>query len=163
MEQDEFVSVFRNYLHPVSLYLSRRVPVQEVEDLAAEIFEIAWRKKNSCPEGMELAWLYRIAGFVVANFRRKAIRRIVFLPILDHDFAAPSAEDVALNGSELSEAFNLLGAADRQILSLLGFEQLDISEIALALGTSTNTATKRISRARERLAINLAKAQSELN
>lgn len=163
MEQDEFVSVFRNYLQPVSLYLSRRVPVQEVEDLAAEIFEIAWRKKNSCPEGMELAWLYRIAGFVVANFRRKAIRRIVFLPILDHDFAAPSAEDVALNGSELSEAFNLLAAADRQILSLLVFEQLNISEIALALGTSTNTATKRISRARERLAINLAKAQSELN
>lgn len=161
MEQDEFVSVFRSYLRPVSLYLSRRVPIQDVEDLAAEIFEIAWRKKTSCPEGMELAWLYRISGFVVANYRRRAIRRIVFLPLFDQDLAAPSAEDVALTGSDLSEAFNSLSAADRQVLSLLVFEELNTSEIALALGISANTASKRLERARTRLALKLSQVRSD--
>ena len=162
MEQDEFVSVFRSYLKPVSLYLTRRVASQDVEDLAAEIFEIAWRKKDSCPEGMELAWLYRISGFVVSNHRRKVNRRVVFLPLFDQDQAAPSAEDVALKGTELSLAFNALAPADRQVLSLLVFEQLSITEIAITLGISANTTSKRIERARERLSLKLSEAKSDL-
>ncbi|NDC49655.1 MAG: sigma-70 family RNA polymerase sigma factor [Micrococcales bacterium] len=162
MDRDQFVTLFRAHLQDVSKYLSRRVDRDQVEDLASEIFEIAWRKKADCPEGMELAWLYKIAGFVVSNHRRKAVNRIIHLPILDTDKSAPSAEDMALDGSGVATAFASLSGSDRQLLSLLVFEELSIKEISVVLGTSENTTSQRLKRARERLAANLASQLSDI-
>jgi len=162
MDSNQFVTVFRAHLQDISKYLSRRVDRDQVEDLASEIFEIAWRKKVDCPEGMELAWLYKIAGYVVSNHRRKAVNRIIHLPILDTDKSAPSAEDMALDGSGVAIAFAALSGSDRQLLSLLVFEELSIKEIAVVLGTSENTTSQRLKRARERLSANLASQLSDV-
>lgn len=151
MDQQEFVATFREHLAPLSKYLTRRVDRSEVEDLASDVFEIAWRKRHSCPAGMELAWLYRIAGFVVANHRRKQSRRGPSLQLLETDAAAPSAEDLALASSALSLAFDSLSMTDRQILSFIAFEDLSIAEVAVVLGISANSASQRIKRARTRL------------
>ena len=161
MDQQEFVATFREHLAPLSKYLTRRVDRSDVEDLAADVFEIAWRKRGSCPEGMQLAWLYKIAGFVVANHRRKQNRRGVSMQLLDTDAAAPSAEDLALSNGNLADAFASLSDADRQVLSLVAFEGLGIGEAAVALGVSANTASQRIKRARERLARKLSEALSD--
>lgn len=161
MDQVQFVATFRSHLQDISKYLTRRVEVSQVEDLASEIFEIAWRKRDSCPEGFELAWLYKIAGFVVSNHRKKLSRRAITVPLLDHDRSAPSAEDVALDGSSVAQAFDELSAKDRQVLSLLVFEQLSIKEIAVVLGTTENNTSQRLKRARERLANNLKQQLSE--
>jgi len=162
MHRDQFVTLFRAHLQDVSKYLSRRVDRDQVEDLASEIFEIAWRKKADCPQGMELAWLYKIAGFVVSNHRRKAVNRIIHLPILETDKSAPSAEDMALDGSGVAIAFASLSGSDRRLLSLLVFEELSIKEISVVLGTSENTTSQRLKRARERLAANLASQLSDI-
>ena len=161
MDQVQFVATFRSHLQDISKYLTRRVEISQVEDLASEIFEIAWRKRESCPQGFELAWLYKIAGLVVSNHRRKLSRRAVMVPLLDHDRSAPSAEDVALDGSAVAQAFDELSAKDRQVLSLLVFEQLSIKEIAVVLGTTENNTSQRLKRARERLAKNLKQQLSE--
>ena len=161
MDQQEFVATFREHLAPLSKYLTRRVDRSDVEDLAADVFEIAWRKRGSCPEGMQLAWLYKIAGFAVANHRRKQNRRGVSMQLLDTDAAAPSAEDLALSNGNLADAFASLSDADRQVLSLVAFEGLGIGEAAVALGVSANTASQRIKRARERLARKLSEALSD--
>jgi RNA polymerase sigma-70 factor (ECF subfamily) len=163
MDQQVFVAIFREHLQDVSKYLTRRVPVSAVEDLASDIFEIAWRKRQECPRGFELPWLYRIAGFVVSNYRRKAENRLIHLPILDTDRSAPSAEDLALDGSEIAHAFNQLSSTDRQILGLLVFEDLSVAQIAVALGISANTASQRLKRARERLAQKLEDGMSDKN
>jgi RNA polymerase sigma-70 factor (ECF subfamily) len=161
VDQDKFVATFRSHLQDISKYLTRRVEVSQVEDLASEIFEIAWRKRDSCPEGFELAWLYKIAGFVVSNHRKKLSRRAITVPLLDHDRSAPSAEDVALDGSAVAQAFDELSAKDRQVLALLVFEQLSIKEIAVVLGTTENNTSQRLKRARERLVKNLKQQLSE--
>jgi RNA polymerase sigma-70 factor (ECF subfamily) len=83
------------------------------------------------------------------------------VPLLDHDMSAPSAEDVALDGSGVAIAFDLLSAKDRQILSLFVFEQLSIKEIAVVLGTTENNTSQRLKRARERLAKHLAQQVSD--
>lgn len=163
MDQDKFVATFRSHLQDVSKYLTRRVEISNVEDLASEIFEIAWRKRETCPEGFELAWLYKIAGFVVSNHRKKISRRIISVPLLNHDLSAPSAEDVALDGSGVSLAFDLLSGKDRQVLSLLVFEQLSIKEIAVVLGTTENNTSQRLKRARERLAEHIAQQVSDIH
>ena len=162
MDQVQFVATFRSHLQDISKYLTRRVEISQVEDLASEIFEIAWRKRDSCPEGFELAWLYKIAGFVVSNHRKKFSRRAITVPLLDHDRSAPSAEDVALDGSSVAQAFDELSSKDRQVLSLLVFEQLSIKEIAVVLGTTENNTSQRLKRARERLAKNLKEQLSEI-
>lgn len=161
MDEHEFVLLFRNHLNDISRYLSRRVGVSHVEDLASEIFEIAWRKRAECPVGFELPWLYRIAGFVLANHRRKAENRLIHLPILEGDKTSPSAEDLALDGSDIARAYQLLSSTDRQLLSLLVFEDLSVSEIAVVLGTSANTASQKLKRARDRLAKKLEQIVSE--
>jgi RNA polymerase sigma-70 factor (ECF subfamily) len=161
VDQDKFVATFRSHLQDISRYLTRRVELNQVEDLASEIFEIAWRKRESCPEGFELAWLYKIAGFVVSNHRKKLSRRAITVPLLDHDRSAPSAEDVALDGSAVAQAFDELSAKDRQVLALLVFEQLSIKEIAVVLGTTENNTSQRLKRARERLVKNLKQQLSE--
>ncbi|MCX6496580.1 MAG: RNA polymerase sigma factor [Rhodoluna sp.] len=161
MDQDKFVATFRSHLQDISKYLTRRVELSQVEDLASEIFEIAWRKRESCPEGFELAWLYKIAGFVVSNHRKKISRRVVLLPLLDNDLSAPSAEDVALDGSGIAIAFGLLSPKDRQILSLLVFEQLSVKEISVVIGATENSTSQRLKRARERLAKHLGDQLSE--
>ena len=90
MDQDQFVATFRSHLPDISKYLTRRVEISHVEDLASEIFEIALRKRESCPEGFELPWLYNIAGFVVSNHRRKSSRRGIFVPLWGNSHTIPS-------------------------------------------------------------------------
>ena len=161
MDEQQFVAVFRNHLQDISRYLARRVEKDRVEDLASDIFEIAWKKRSQCPSGFELPWLYRIAGYVLANDRRKAKNRFPHLPLLDHDQAAASAEDIALDGSEVAIAFRQLSDSDRQILTLYTFEDLSVSELAIALGVSANTASQKLKRARQRLADKLSEIVSE--
>lgn len=152
MNQAEFVALYRAHLPALSKYLVRRVERDQVEDLAADVLEIAWKKRNSAPKDMELAWLYRIAGFVLANHRRKQSNRGTSWTVRDSDLVAPSAESIALKDLELGEAFGSLSLSDRQILALFAIDGLSVQELAVALGISPNTASVRLKRARERLA-----------
>ncbi|MEY4390387.1 MAG: hypothetical protein RLZZ400_130 [Actinomycetota bacterium] len=152
MNQAEFVTLYREHLPALSKYLVRRVERDLVEDLAADVLEIAWKKRDSAPKGMELAWLYRIAGFVLANHRRKQSNRGASWVIRDSDLVTPSAESIALKDLELGEAFGSLSPADRQILALFAIDGLSVRELAVSLGISPNTASVRLKRARERLA-----------
>jgi RNA polymerase sigma-70 factor, ECF subfamily len=77
-----FERAYSQYLAAVSGYLFRRVERQYVEDLAADVFTIAWSKRASVAEGEELPWLYRIAANVVANHRRKNATGVALLAAL---------------------------------------------------------------------------------
>lgn len=152
MNQSEFIALFRQHLPALSKYLVRRVDREQVEDLASEVLEIAWRKRGSAPAGMELAWLYKIAGFVLANHRRKVRRGGAGWVLRESDLVSPSAETLALKDLELAEAFSKLSESDRQVLALYAIEGLTVTELALTLEISANSASVRLKRARERLA-----------
>lgn len=157
MDQHEFVQLFRPLLPKVSSYLNRRVPAQEVEDLASKVFEIAWDKREKCPIGFELAWLYRICGNVVSNYRRKASASWRLVELFDSDGSAPSAEDLAIANLSMRAAFESLTSKDRQVLSLFAFDGLTVAEIGTALNLSPNAATQRLKRARAKLSAELEK------
>ena len=67
----DFATVYSEHLPAISRYLARRVERDAVEDLAADVFALAWRKRDAVRPGEELPWLYRIAANLVANHRRK--------------------------------------------------------------------------------------------
>jgi RNA polymerase sigma factor (sigma-70 family) len=148
---EEFTRTYRAFLPQISKFLIRRVGASEVEDLASQTFEIAWKKRDQAPVGFELPWLYRIAGYVVANHRRSESTRSSFLLAFQGPDSAPSAEEIALSDLALSEAWSKLSAKERQVIALSSFEGLDNQSGAKVLEISTNAFALRLSKAKNRL------------
>jgi len=146
MDSREYTEIFREFLPKISKYLAYRVHQNDVEDLASRVFEIAWKKRSSCPVGQELPWLFKIAGFVVSNHRRKV--SAISLSLYDTDSASPSAETLVIADITFSKAWDKLTPKSRTVLALAAFDGLTITEISKALGISKNAASIRIHRAR---------------
>jgi RNA polymerase sigma-70 factor (ECF subfamily) len=158
MDSREFTEHYRQYLPMVSKFFAYRTESEDVEDLASQVFSIAWQKRDSAPLEHVAAWLYRIAGNVLANHRRKSAFRIT-LPLLDNDLLAPSAESLALANVSIRAAWQTLSSKDRLVLSLVALEGLTLDECALVMRTSKNAATIRFHRAKKNFEIALKESE----
>lgn len=148
---DDFATVYAEHLPAISRYLARRVERDAVEDLAADVFALAWRKRDAVTPGEELPWLYRIAANLVANHRRKLAASTSFIASLRPADSAPAADDIVLADQSLAAAWKQLKAKDREVLALSVFEDLPVATIATALGVSANAVSIRLHRARKQL------------
>lgn len=160
MSPEEFAALFRAHLPEVSRFLARRVSPEQVEDLAADLFELAWSKRDSIPTGLELPWLYKSARYLIANLQRKTANRNRILALFEEPVAAPSAESIALADLSLAQAWKELNPQEREVLSLWAWEGLDHKEIALSLELSANAAAIRLSRAKKHLQELLADSEN---
>lgn len=151
-----FERAYRQYLPAVAGYLYRRVDRDHVDDLAADVFTIAWHKRHAVVAGEELPWLYRIAANVVANHRRKQASGNALVAALRPADPAPSAEDLVIADAALATAWHQLRPTEREILTLALVEDLPPADLAVALGVSVNAASVRLHRARTKLAALLA-------
>ncbi|MFM1950818.1 MAG: hypothetical protein RL418_505 [Actinomycetota bacterium] len=151
MTEQEFNQLFRAWLGEVSRFIARRVPTADVEDLAADLFALAWQKRNAIPAGLELPWLYKSARFLISNHLRKQSGRSRILESLKEPEAAPSAETIALADLELSQAWARLSSKEREILGLWAFEGLEPKELSLVLEKSENACAVSLSRAKAKL------------
>lgn len=156
MTPEHFVATYREHLPAISRYLGRRVDRDQVEDLAAMVFEVAWQKRDSVALGQELPWLYKIASFQVSNFRRRQSSALKFLTLTLSPDNAPSAESLAVFDADLAAGWAKLSASDRALLALVAFDGLGVGEAARALGISANAASAKLHRARAKLAKYLA-------
>lgn len=143
-----FTSEVATHLDALYRYFLRRAARQDADDLAAEVFTIAWRRRDDIPPEAVLAWLYRTAGYVLANHRRRmqGMPSSLAHEPLDVDHAGRIA-DV----DEITRALARLSERDREILLLHAWEGLDGNELADALGISRSGAQAALSRARARL------------
>ena len=148
---DDFATVYAEHLPAISRYLARRVERDAVEDLAADVFALAWRKRDAVTPGEELPWLYRIAANLVANHRRKRAASASFIASLRPADSAPAADDIVIADQSLAAAWKQLKAKDREVLALSVFEDLPVATIATALGVSANAVSIRLHRARKQL------------
>ncbi|WP_324613644.1 RNA polymerase sigma factor [Agromyces kandeliae] len=153
---DEDLAWFTRVVHEHSTalvkYFARRGPRQDAEDLAADVFATAWRRRDDVPREAVLPWLYRTAGFTLANHRRKSLD----LPVEHVPDAGTSRVDEdpelsALFDAELRGALASIGERDRQIILLHAWEGLDGEALAQVLGISRSGADAALSRARKRL------------
>lgn len=151
MTPEQFNTLFRAHMPEVSRFLTRRVEPESVEDLAAELFSIAWGKRGSIPQGYELPWLYKTARYLISNHRKKVSNRARIELLMARPEAAPSAESVALADTELSSAWRKLQVLERELIALWAFEGLSNKEIGLALEISENAAAIRLTRAKQKL------------
>lgn len=151
MSPEEFNSVFRALLPEVSKFLARRIDRSDVEDLAADLFELAWAKRSQIEPGLELAWLYKSGRYLIANHHRKQAGRAKIFATLQEPVAAPSAESIALADADLAQAWRALGKKEQEVLALWSFEGLEVPQIAKVLEVSENAVNIRLSRARSSL------------
>lgn len=152
-----FRRAFDAHFDAVNRYCLRRIPVDDVNDVVADVFVVAWRKIHDMPgEPETLPWLYRVAQHEVLNSRRSSRRfaglraRIASQPVpVD---TGPEPEIV--RNAELdavAAALESLAAKDREVLMLRTHEELTFPEIAIVLGCSPEAARKRSDRALRRL------------
>lgn len=147
--QEWFEALFRAHAGAVHRYFVRRAHIGEVDDLSAEVFAIAWRRRDDVPDGAELPWLYRTAGYLLANHHRKG-RPIPVERLADEiDHADPA--HLVVTSALVKEVLGRLSARDRQILVLNAWEGLTGDDLAAVLGISRGGADAALSRARARL------------
>ncbi|MBD5786171.1 RNA polymerase sigma factor [Cellulosimicrobium terreum] len=151
-----FAALFAAHSTVLYRYFRRRLPAsrgasgQDAEDLVAEVLVVAWRRRDDVPEGAELPWLYRTAGFLLANHRRKA-RPVPVADLPDAADDAADVEHVVVQDDLVRRALAALSVRDRRILLLQAWEGLGGDDLALVLGVSRGGADAALSRARSRL------------
>lgn len=143
-----FEALFREHVGAVGRYAVRRAP-GEADDLTAETFATAWRRRDDLPEGAELPWLYRTCGYLIANLRRRTTPVLVDeFPELPDDV---DPETVIIRDEQVRLALAALSPRDRQILLVHAWDGLAGDELAAFLGVSRGGADAALSRARSRL------------
>lgn len=145
-----FEELFRAHATAVLRYLVRRGARDDAEDLAADVLAVAWRRRGDVPLGAELPWLYRTAGYVLANHRRKG-RPVPVGEVPDVAGDDDDPADLAVDDERVREVLAALGARDRRILLLNAWEGLTGDALADVLGISRGGADAALSRARARL------------
>ncbi len=144
-----FESLFRAHSTALYRYFARRGPRDDAEDLTAEVLAVAWRRRDTVPDDAVLPWLYRTAGFVLANHRRKG--RPVPVGDAPDEVADADPADLALADDEVRAVLAALSPRDRRILLLNAWEGLVGEGLAEVLGVSRGGADAALSRARSRL------------
>lgn len=150
--------------HARGVYRTARclgVPASDVDDVVQEVFVIAHRKSTSFTAGSsERAWLRAICIRVVAAWRRRAVRRhervVETFPDLVEQ-ATPEMHTASLR--LLARALESLDEDKRAVFVLAELEELDMAEVAQALGCRLKTAYSRLYAAREIFAREIAKEQ----
>ncbi|MFJ9722121.1 RNA polymerase sigma factor [Streptomyces sp. NPDC101209] len=158
MSNDEiFAAAYREHYWAVSRYVARRLSGRtgEVEEVVAEVFTVAWRRRADLPES-PLPWLYGVARNCLANAVRGHGRRRRLLDRLGNDETAHGRQivdspDAEAPGAWVHDALGRLSEADQEVLRLTAWEELGVGDLAVALGCGTRAAAMRLHRARRRL------------
>lgn len=115
---------------------------------------VAWRRIEEVPGGEDARpWLYGVARWVLANHHRGKRRRHALDERVTADIVeliADSVDDSELDRGAVAAAFAELTDSDRELLTLVGWDDLDRDEIAVVIGCSRATVRLRLHRARKR-------------
>lgn len=159
-DPDRFEVLFQRHAPRIARYVVRRLGQHAADDIVAETFLVAFRRRKSydlsCADARP--WLYGIATNLIGRHRRDEIRLYRALARTGADLVtAPFTDRVdervsaSAAGPRLAWALAGLPAAYRDALLLVAWGDLSYEEAATALGVPKGTVRSRISRARAAL------------
>ena len=157
-QRHAFHGLYERHYPDVLAYCLRRTGHTDAQDVAAEVFMIAWRKIDEMPLGEgALPWLYGVAYRVVSHQWRSARRYRNLASRLGslRKGQEPSTDIQVvrlLEDEAVAAAAARLRPADQEVLRLAGWEGLPHTEIAQVLGCSQQAVGQRLHRAKKRLA-----------
>lgn len=152
--EDAFAELVRRHLALVHSAALRQVrSPQLAEEVAQSTFlKLARQAQQLAPDTILTAWLYQVARREAIDVvRREARRQLREQIATEMNAMNATAADWTDIEPLLDEAMHALDDTDRTAVLLRYFENKSLREVGAALGTSGDTAQKRVSRAVERL------------
>jgi RNA polymerase sigma-70 factor (ECF subfamily) len=171
-EPDGFTGIYDRYFPVIHRYVASRLGPQTADDLAAETFLVAFRKRARFDpaRGTVRPWLFGIATNLVAQHRRAETRRYQALARTGAEPATESHENrvvswVTAEGlqPQLARALAALSRDQRDIVLLVALSDLSHEEVAQALSIPYGTVGSRLSRARRKLRAALDQFDQEVS
>jgi RNA polymerase sigma factor (sigma-70 family) len=159
-EPEAFAGLFDRYVQQIHHYVARRLGTDAADDIVAETFLAAFRRRHSYDTERALArpWLYGIATNLVARHRRSEQRYLRALHRTGVDpLPEPMADAVAdrvtaqMHERRMAKALGRLSPGDRDALLLAAWGGLSYEEMAQALDVPIGTVRSRLHRARKKM------------
>jgi RNA polymerase sigma-70 factor, ECF subfamily len=135
------------------------------DDLVQDTLERGLRNADRFRSGSDLrAWLFAIMHNVFVNQLSTAARRVVAVSLDDErvpesHLAVRATQSSSLELRDLDSALQRLPAEQREVVLMIGLEEMSYAEVALALELPIGTVMSRLSRGRERLRTLMAAPQ----
>ena len=153
-DKEWFIDLYHDNYRMLLAYARRRVDAHTADEVVAEVFLVAWRRRDEVPEGFERGWLFGVARNTILTAARSA-RRLSSLRSKLCSTSPPLRADNPVEATDhpstLLPALRSLREADREILMLVAWEEMSHAEIGRAMGISPNAVAIRVHRARKRL------------
>jgi RNA polymerase sigma factor (sigma-70 family) len=160
-DPDTFAELFHRHSAEIGRYVTRRVGPGIAEDIVAETFLVAFRRRDSYDLARKDArpWLYGITTNVLRRHRRdetralKALERTGVDPVVSEGFADREDRQVTASATSraLAPVLARLDAGQRDVLLLTAWADLTVDEVAEVLGIPQGTARSRLNRARTKI------------
>ncbi len=169
-DEEWFRSLYHDNYRPLLAYARRRVDRAVADEVVADTFLTAWRRRDDIPDGNERPWLFGVARNTIRNAARASRRqrgvreKLRGLPKPAPANSAPadsSSAGVDERASVLRAALSGLSEADREVLMLVAWEELSYDEIGQMLYLTPNAVAIRVHRARRRLAKHVARLAAD--
>ncbi len=157
---EAFERLYTSFYRDIAAYATRRVSVDETDDVVAKIFTVAWRRFDDVPDSPEdRLWLFGVARRCVADQLRGQRRQTrLYTRVLQEQTTMKGG---GAAGSDRRYDLALAAMAsmkpvDREALQLVLWDGLTHLEAAKVLGCSVNAFELRYRRARNaaRAAVN---------
>jgi RNA polymerase sigma-70 factor, ECF subfamily len=139
------------------------------DDLVQDTLERALGRTELFRSGTDLrAWLFTIMHNIFVNQVRKSVSRGTHVSVDDEnvpetEYAIPATQTGTLEVRDLDYALQRLPAEQREVVLLVGLEEMSYADVALALDVPIGTVMSRLSRGRERLRALMAGAVPRAN
>ncbi|WP_327089564.1 RNA polymerase sigma factor [Nonomuraea sp. NBC_01738] len=128
-DPEQFAALFDRHARQIHLYVARRLGTQAADDIVAETFLAAFRRRESYDVSFALArpWLYGVATTLIARHRRQEERLLRALSRTGVDplpeaLADSVARRVTAEGRERDKVLAALPRGDRDVLLLVAWE-----------------------------------------
>ncbi len=153
VSDQEFEKLYTETARDVLAYVRRRTS-GDADDLVAEVYAVAWRRRTDLPAPMlRRAWLFGVARtLLLADGRQQRRDREVISELATQPEPSAGPTDADRTAKVMAAALARLAPNDREVLQLVAWEGLTPAELAVALGVRPGTARVRLHRARRALA-----------
>ncbi|MFT3969764.1 MAG: sigma-70 family RNA polymerase sigma factor [Micropruina sp.] len=152
LSRDEFEVLYRTHAPEILGYLRRRGAGDDAQDLLADTFLTAWRRRDDLPDTtLRRAWLFGVARRLLLAHGRRNPPVLTDAP--DGWTALTASDDeVESRADAVRAALADLPDVDRELLTMTVWERLPVVEAGLVLGLKASAARVRLHRVRSRLA-----------
>jgi RNA polymerase sigma factor (sigma-70 family) len=160
-DPEAFAGLYDRHAAPLHRYAARRLGASAADDIVADTFLDAFRKRHRYDLTASDArpWLYGIAANLIGKHSRAEVRMLRAYartgadPVLTETHADGADGRIASEAvrQDLAAALAALHQGDRDVLLMIAWADLSYTEVAAALGIPVGTVRSRLHRARARI------------